>query len=216
MSLFGDVLPWFCVAYGKKFSGKSCLAKYLVWEYRNTFNYIVVFSASANANHGYDYLPSSFVHTKYDSDVMNKIIEKQEKLWAAGKKVQCLVILDDIIGMSGFDSKRPPPELERLYTQNRHYGISLFIATQSVRALPPVCRVNADFSCIFRQLNVSLETLYQEFSNMPKKEFYDFIHKYTNDFGIIIYNARERDNDKQFIVLRIPESELNRKFRLKY
>ena len=193
------------------------MARFLCWEYRDAFAYIVVMSATANANGFYSkFLPKEHVHSFYDPSLIEKLIAKQEAFWQRGQKVHCLLILDDVIGMDGVNMRAPPPELQKLFTCNRHFGISLLISVQNVRAVPPICRNNSDFACIFKSLNVAKEILYREYSNMPKKAFYEFLEEYTSNFRIIMYAAREQNPQKVYTVFKIPEAFLEKAFKLKF
>ena len=95
--------PFLVLMQGMKKTGKSVLIKHICWQYRNVFQYIVVFSGSEQVNEAYgSFLPKQYIHSSYDSSVVNAIIEKQKKFKKAGKDVHCLIIWDDCMG-AGFD-----------------------------------------------------------------------------------------------------------------
>ena len=217
-AIFGEKPPFIAVLYGRKCSGKSVLIRYVCYEYRNDFSYIVVISASNDANGYYsEFLPEKFIHTAYDPALIESIIEKQIELQKT-KKSQMLLILDDILGCEGLNmgTAQSRPELMRIFTQNRHMGISLIVSTQAVKQVPRVLRNNCDRACIFRSLNQALADLYEEYSHMQKREFYDFVQKYTANHHILIFNSLEQDPSRTFACFKVPEQFLHKKFRLSY
>ena len=222
--IFGDAFPFIGLLYGKKYSGKSVLIKYLIWTYREKFSYIVVFSATAEANDAYSFLPKEFVHSKFEPEVLKNIIAKQLKAVKncktpeeRAKAPQVLIVFDDCIGMEGLDwRKKNNNELKLLFSSNRHWNISMLISSQGVKEIPPLLRMNCDGAFIFRSLNNSLEDLYTCYSTMPRKQFYEFVHNNTNDWKIIMYNTREQDRSKIFTIFKVPESIIKKQFRLVY
>ena len=218
--LFDSVVkgkPFFCVMQGQKFVGKSEMIKYIIYDYKEFFQYIVVFSASNTANQFYsEFLPEKWIFGSYNSEIIQNIITKQEAFLKSGKKIHCLIILDDILGMDGLSVHNPDPAMTRLFSANRHFNISLILASQSPRLIPPVARANADITLIWKSMNVALKVLYEEYSNMPRKQWDSFVQKYTQNHGIIMYNARAVNTQDTYSLLRVPESFIGKKFRLKY
>ena len=208
--------PFLCILYGKKYSGKSVLLKHIIWSYRNHFQYIVVFSGTSDVNGAYDFLPKQHVHNKYEPEVMKSIIEKQKDLKKRGKDVQALIIFDDCLG-NGFDwKKQKDSELVTLASSNRHWNISLAISTQGPRMIPPIFRNNVDAAFIHRSLNQSVDDLYQIYSTMGKKEWTEFVHKNTQNWRIIYFNAKATDPADTLSVFTIPEAFMEKRFKLLY
>ena len=216
--IFGEKPPFIAVLFGRKNAGKSQLIRFACYEYRNDFSYIVVISASNDANGFYSaFLPEAHIHTSYDPALIESIIEKQIALQKT-KKSQCLIILDDCLGMEGINmgTSQSRPELMRVFTQNRHMGISLIVSTQAVKQVPRVLRNNADYACIFRSLNQALADLYEEYSHLTKREFFEFVQKYTANYHILIFNSKEQNPSRTFACFKIPSQFLEKKFKLVY
>lgn len=212
--IFGPV-PWLCVVAAKKASGKSELARFAAYKYRDKFSSIVVISATAEVTSGYTWLDDKHVHTGYDPAVLEGIIERQTAHKKAGREVHCLVILDDILACLPHNLSKYP-ELIRLATQNRHLHVSLIICSQHPRAIAPAWRQNLDRLCILRSLRPAYELLASEYSNFPtKRDFIEFLEEHTADFGIVMFNARESDPDKFYTVFRVPSEFMQFKFSLK-
>ena len=210
--------PFLILMQGMKKAGKSVLIKHICWQYRNSFQYIVVFSGSEQVNEAYgSFLPKQYIHSSYDSSVMNAIIEKQKKYKKAGKDVHCLIIWDDCMG-AGFDWRKPTlhPELVTLSTSNRHYNISIIISSQSPRLIPTWWRNNADFVFLFRHLNQAVQDLYAMLSPMGRKEWEAFYSKNTNNYRIIMFCTHAQRNEDLLTVFSIPKDFLNHKFKLMY
>lgn len=208
--------PFLALCHGMKRSGKSVLIRHICWQYRNEFSYVVVFSGSEEMNGAYDsYLPKKYIHSSYDSSVMNAIIEKQKKFKQANKDIQCLVIFDDAMTFN-WHSKKENPELVALATSNRHMGISIIIAIQSPRLIPNFWRSNADYVFLFRHLNQAVEDLYAQLSPMPKKNWQVFYNKHTSDWKIIMFCTHAQHNDELLTVFSVPKEFMTLKFRLAY
>ena len=210
--------PFVVILQGRKGSGKSEFIKYVCFEYKEFFSYIVVISASNEANGFYsEFLPEAHIHNSYEPSLIENIVTKQTDLFKK-KKTHMLLVLDDILGVEGLkmSSSQSRPELLRLYTQNRHLGISLMVSTQGVKQIPRVLRNNADYVVIFRSLLQSKNDLYEELSHLPKKEWHNFLDQYTQDYRVLIFKTKEQDTKKMWVCFKIPQLALDRKFKLMY
>ena len=208
--------PWQVLLVGAKHSGKSELIKYLCRAYASQFSYIICMAPTA-LNGFYSLLPEAHVHDDYDSEVVRKILDKQEAFTRAGKKVQALLILDDIVGSETIDfEKRRQNELSKIFAANRHYQLSVIVVTQSLKRVPRLLRDNVDYACIHRCMMQAYEGLHETFGHMPKKQFFAFLEQNTQDYQIILYKANVNNPKDHFAVFKLPQSELSRKFKLIY
>jgi hypothetical protein len=199
-NFFEGQRTFFVIAYGQKGSGKSVLARYLIKnEYEGLFDRVIVFSATAEANQAYNYLPSDDVYTEYVPSVVIDLVAAQSAI-PEDARPYVLIVFDDCIGMNKFTGNEP--ELQQLYSANRHYRISLFFSTQKPKFLPPLARANADFSFIFRTANsVNIKSLFDEIGNMEKfSQFSKFVKESTQDYNILMYIR----NDQKYKVVRVP------------
>jgi hypothetical protein len=104
-------------------------------------------------------------------------------------KVQnVLLILDDVIG------SLPPRNkvLEELYTQGRHYKISLILNIQIAKnELDPTIRSNLDYFIMGYNGKRTFENLYNEVDfEGNKDQFIRFMNDNTSDYNFVIYNNK--------------------------
>lgn len=167
--LFGEP-PFMVALYSKKAGGKTTVIRFVAYTYKNFLKKIIVISETSDINQAYDYLPKEYVHSKYDSKIINDLMGKQIANKKANKLEHVLLILDDVIGMNGLNfQKTKDNPLNQLFTANRHYNISMLVASQGVRCLPKLLRLNIDYAVILKNLNSSINDLYEEYSSLPKQ-----------------------------------------------
>ena len=208
--------PFLALFVGAKASGKSIAIRHVCRAYAREFAYIVVFAPTA-LNGFYDFLPSSFVHDDYRPEVMERILAKQEAFKRAGKSVQVLVIMDDILGSETIDwERRKQSELSKLWAANRHWNISAIVVTQSLKRVPRLLRDNVDYACIFRVMKEAYAGLYESFGHMDRREFFRFIEENTLNYKVILYKAAVPNPEDHFKVFQLPQESIDHKFRLVY
>jgi hypothetical protein len=109
------------------------------------------------------------------------------------------LIFDDLIGSSAFKATGRS-ELTNLVLRNRHLGVCILIATQSLRSIPKALRLNASLFVLFKFANrdVVLETLYEEVSNLvTQKQFamlYD--HATSDDHDALVIDQSQPKSDR--------------------
>ena len=208
--------PFLALFVGAKASGKSYAISYICKSYADQFAFIVVFSPTS-INGFYDFLPSRYVHNDYDPDVMQKIIAQQEKYKKAGKNVQVLIIMDDILGSDTIDfEKRKSNELSKLWAANRHWDLSIIVVTQSLKKIPKLLRLNVDYALLFRCMREAYAGLYETFGHMDRRDFFEFLEQNTMNYKTILYKAAVANSTDHFRVFTIPPEAMDRKFKLVY
>ena len=138
-------LPVSIIINGQPKQGKSFLIRSMLYQLRNEFDHIVVFSNTAFVGDNYDYVPSKRKYSTYSDDIMEQILESQMSLINEGKRCRLAIVFDDILNAK-FNGKT----LTKLYTQYRHYHISIFTSTQYFNKLPPSVRENASLIFLFK------------------------------------------------------------------
>lgn len=123
----------------------------------------------------------------FDNDEIPR--RKQEKVY--------FIIFDDLVGTSAFSNKRKS-KLNNLVILCRHFNINIIVATQHIKAIPPVIRSNTRVFCIFKSNNYKklLDNIYSEVSGIISLEkFVDLYHFSTQNLHdcltIIIHNSLE-------------------------
>lgn len=93
------------------------------------------------------------------------------------------MVLDDLIGSSAFKSTGKSA-LTNLILKNRHLGVNVLIATQSMRGIPKTIRLNVSLFILYRFANkkIVLDDVYQEVSGKLTPDQFEALYDYaTND-----------------------------------
>ena len=207
--------PFLAMCIGAKCSGKSEAVRYITYCYAKQFSYVLCISPTAMNGFHQGYLPSHCIHSEYSDELIEKVLAKQEALKKAGKMPQCLIILDDILADPSIRFEaRKASVLNKVFSANRHYGLSVLIVAQKLKGLPKICRENSDVVLFTRTARSAWQDIYDEFSHLPKDQFFEFIRKNTSDYKVIMYKAAVKNEADHFSVFRIPEGFLTHRFKL--
>lgn len=102
-----------------------------------------------------------------------------------------LIIFDDIQSQKKFMNS---PNFTKMFIQNRHHGISTWVACQSFTRLPRVLRLQANALFIFPSSGSETEILAAEFTppNTSRRQFETLIQHATRErFSFLFINMRE-------------------------
>src|ERR1041385_3119360 len=146
------------VIVGKRRSGKSFLARWIMYHLRRRFPAgIVVTSTSLNGVWG-QYVPTNFIHNVDNlDDVIDRVCARQtffiKNADVLGLDWRFFVILDDVL--KNPNQIRYSKELQNLFCNGRHYRLFLMVILQDPYGIPPMLRENTDVAIIFRQFTES-------------------------------------------------------------
>jgi hypothetical protein len=179
------------VLCGKRRSGKNVLCRDLAYNYfRGKVKNVFVFSPTSEiAINGYDYVPFEFRYTEVDTDVIDRIMKRQEYLIRNDPKgdYRILILIDDII--SSNDAKQQKV-IDRLFISARHFQISLIVSYQYIKKdFSPVQRDNVDVIFCFQQSNYdnkqALNLQYLSV-NDNKKDGLELLNKYADGYQTLV------------------------------
>ena len=167
---YSEVLPnhpftWLIVAPRK--SGKSVLLNNIVGrllrdhskkrkrgkEPKPFFDLVIMSSPTASQDPSIDTKHVSMLLPKYEDSQIKGIITMAEKMRMEnqnGKYARILWVIDDCLGQNKSSGLSRWSHLESFALRNRHYGVSLLITSQVLRALSPGFRENGSAWCIFK------------------------------------------------------------------
>lgn len=190
-----------CVLFGTRRTGKSWMMRYLLWQYRYLYRAVIIITNTKQNDFWGQYVPFRFIHTPYDPFVIGRILEQQKALLAFNKlnagnpgaiiNPYIAIILDDVV--SG--NMHHDPMLNALFYEGRHSCISIFIATQYPKALPPGVRGNADLVVVFPQDSlVEQDIIREQYFNFfeSKDDWQITLMEYTRDHSCIVLNMSEK------------------------
>lgn len=116
--------------------------------------------------------------------------------------VSVFLILDDLIGSSAFKSVGKSA-LTNLVLKNRHHGINIIIATQSLKSIPKPIRTNTSLFVIFKfaSSKIICEDLYEEVSNIMTLEkfieVFDYATSEQHDALVIDFSQEKANRIKK-------------------
>ena len=180
-------------------SGKSETIKHILRKYfiDKVFHYCIVFCSIAVEHKYKEFLPEEYVYTSFSEEIILKILMIQTHLLTTVGKVSCVIIFDDVGSYSSKFSKRCPT-LVQLFTENKNFNITIFVALQS----PSLIKSDAILS------NVSYAWIYRLDSENDYKDVYknfgqrfttwrlfkQWIERNTGNYYIVVYNRKNLKN----------------------
>lgn len=147
------IRPGYTVVFnGSRRTGKSQLVHAFARHNRPLFKEVYVFTNTKASGEYFRYIPINRVYKGFREDVLLQIIDRQISLRKAqtrgelqDENIDILVIIDDCIS----NNLRFKHEFNRVFWEGRHYGISLWVTSQDIKAIAPGATINADVSFIF-------------------------------------------------------------------
>ncbi len=143
---------------GKRRTGKSFFARWLLYHMRERFPFGIIFTETKFNGFWQQYFPSAYIHDVYNPKMCRALMKRQLKLKALamdgrlpeGLNTEVFILFDDVMGISG-ETIKHDTVLKQLLTQGRHFNITVIFNMQDIYGLPPVDRNNIDFVFIFKQ-----------------------------------------------------------------
>ncbi len=149
-----DILDDFTVLLiGRRRSGKSFMARWLMYHLRHRFPCGVVITGTKINDFWSSIIPKEFIHDVEDIDVvLDNVFKRQDfiqKHPELGLDTRFFIILDDVL--KDKFKLRYSKALSRAFTDGRHYKVFTMITTQDPRGIPADLRENTDLCITFRQ-----------------------------------------------------------------
>jgi len=180
------------VIYGLPGSGKTTCLRYLIYTaaINKEFDHCLLFS-STKGTKDYDFLDIKFKYDAVDTQVIDKYINLCQKQNEKRIKSRGLIIFDDICGEQTFKSNL----FKKLFSNYRHYGISIIVCQQMPVELPLSIRSIIKYGCVYKYVNEDdREKIYRSFGSLSnnKKEFLSIYDKFTNEkYKALFYSGTD-------------------------
>lgn len=201
-------VPFNLNVYGSSNSGKTNCLLNLVSFYRKIFkDRIIVFASSRNGslyslekNYGAKIYNSLIDET--DGDVLDKLLKFQKGMKENGDKPKnVLIIFDDFITDSSFGKRRTI--YDKLYSQGRHYQLSIICTSQQYTLLPSTIRRLGWYNIIFKiSNNVEKKTMINEMCNTLEMNEFEFEKVYrecvVEPYSFIYIDTKNKSYSKRF------------------
>ena len=183
-----------CLIVGKRNTGKSVLAKDLMY-FKRHFPAGLVMSGTEEGNSWYgSWVPDSFIYHEFDKGVIEGVIERQRRLSKHGKAKNVFLVLDDVL----YDKRLLKEKCMRALCFNgRHWKCHLFILAQYLMDVPPDIRTQIDYVFCLRENNLqNRKRLYDTFFGVfPSFDmFCQVMDKCTENFECLVLDNVSRSN----------------------
>ena len=179
---------------GKRCSGKSCMQRAIIESMASRFSMAFALAPTSGPREELrKHMPRWCVFELSISvlrrlmDMMKRRYEKFKKIY--NKKIDWLLVLDD----TAYDEKfMKSVELREVFANGRHFGCTVIITTQYMKAAPPIMRTNSDFVfCFIEQNETARKALHDSFfSCVPKSMFEAVFMRATQNYSSLVVNNR--------------------------
>lgn len=193
--------PYLKYIVGSPKKGKSVYIKddiYLLSKSKQ-LNYGIVICPTIY-NGLYDYIPEDFRHAQFDEKIIHNLMKGQKKLRELDIEKNAFIIFDDCIGNAEWNTK----VMKELITTYRHLRITVIIASQYCKSVPPLIRSCASHAVIFKPPNeisykAMLESFFQDFNTVDElKQYFDQnVDKYE---AVEVHCDEDKENGRYQIV----------------
>jgi hypothetical protein len=202
-------LPCVNAYVGAPKSGKSWAIKHqvvsLLLQKKLQFGMVIT---GTKFNGAFDFITNqNMVIAGYDEAILKKYLRKLKEYRIANgnKPASAFLILDDMLGQIPWETGI----IIHMLSNYRHYGLSIFIATQYIYKISPTTRTVADYVFIWGQDNKrSYDAIYDSFGLMFE-DYNDF--KRTLDaiteveFQCMIYRKDKRKKEERYGYYKAPD-----------
>jgi len=199
------------VMIAKRGSGKSWICRALLYKFKDIPGGVIIAPTDRmNCFYG-KFFPDIYIHYKYKSDIIEKILFRQQEIidkaarkQKKGKKIdpRAFLIMDDCLSTKTAWMKDEP--IMKLMFDGRHYQITFILTMQFPLGITPELRCNFDYIFLLAEDFYSNQRrIYEHYAGMfPNFElFRQVFHQITDDYGcMVIVNRGARTNflDKIF------------------
>ena len=183
-----------CLIIGKRGTGKTILAKDLLY-HKRTLAAGICCSGTEDGNCWYQkFIPDSFVYNEFDKLAVERLVSRQRDLRKKGVTDPVFLILDDCM----YDKRILREKVIRnLFYNGRHWGIFTLLTAQYMLDLGPDLRTNVDYVFIMREpLRANREKLWKAFGGIfpTFDQFNAVLDHTTENFGCLVINNMSQSN----------------------
>jgi hypothetical protein len=142
-----------------------------------------------------NFFPESFIHYDYRSDIIEKLLYRQDMMIEKKKKkkidARSFIVMDDCLSKRGSWMKDQP--IIELLFNGRHYEIMYILTMQYPLGITPELRGNFDYIFLLAEDFVSnLKRIYDHYAGMfpDFNSFRQTFSQLTSDFGCMVITNR--------------------------
>lgn len=204
-----------CVFLGKRNTGKSTLIKDIMY-YKRHIPAGICMSGTEDGNHYYSsWIPDLFIYPEYDREAVERVMDRQKKSVAQGRKnCGAFLLFDDVM----YDAKfLKEPILRQIAMNGRHWKLFVMMAFQYCMDMPPAIRSNIDYVFVLRENIVSnRDKIWKNFFGIfpTFHAFNSVMDQCTNDFECLVLDNTSRSNKIEDVVFWYKANLKKPKFRV--
>lgn len=195
----------------KRGSGKSYIARDLIYHYRDIPGGVVISPTDRLAGYYKNFFPDLFIHYDIKDTIFKKIltrqlmiIEKKNQKNKIGKKIdtRSILIMDDCLSRKKSWAK--DETIIEILMNGRHYNITYLLTMQSPMGIIPDLRLNFDYIFLLKEASViNQKKIYDNYASMfPTLQIFIKVFRQCtqNHCSMVIDNRSTSDNiqDKIF------------------
>ena len=178
---------------GPRESGKTTAAKAIIRRINHRFAYGVLFSKSAKVSGDWKgWFPSTHVFPQLDEEQLRLIIRQQERLKRISRREgkadfpRVLILMDDVIDSGTRFNKT----LSEVFTNGRHYNITIITIMHYIMTLDPTMRTNCAHFFFFALPNL-IPDIHEKYAKtaFTYEAFERVFKKCTVNQGAFVVNA---------------------------
>lgn len=183
-----------CVIIGKRGSGKTVLAKDILY-YKRRLAMGICCSGTEEGNGWYQqFIPSLYVYNDFDKAAVERLVTRQKKLRKQGLTNPVFCIWDDTL----YDKRILRDKLVRqIFMNGRHWHIFLMITAQYMLDIGPDLRGNIDYVFILREpIRSNREKLWKNFGGIfpTFEQFSAVLDSVTENYGCLVIDNTSKSN----------------------
>ena len=179
---------------GKRNTGKSVLAKDLLYHKRHLPAGVVMSGTEEGNGYYSGWVPDSFIYNDFDKGVIDGVIDRQRRLSKVDKAKNVFLVLDDCL----YDKKLLREKCMRaLFMNGRHWKVYMLLTAQYMMDVPPDIRSQIDYVFVLREnILQNRKRLYDTFFGVfPSFDiFCQVMDKCTENYECIVLDNTSRSN----------------------
>lgn len=186
------------IMIAKRASGKSWVCRAILKHFKDIPVGIIIAPTEKMATPAFysDFIPDTYIHYEYRSEIIEKLIyrqdkmiEKQQEKEKEGKIIdpRAFILMDDCLSTKGSWMKDQP--IMELLFNGRHYRLMYLLTMQFALGITPELRCNFDYIFLLAEdFYSNLKRLYDHYAGMfpTFDSFRQVFKELTSDFGAMV------------------------------
>lgn len=188
------------VMIAKRGSGKSVVCKKILDHFNDIPVGLIIAPTDRMSRFYGNFFPDSYIHYNYRSDIIEKLLHRQEIMIDKRKKKReqgitidsrAFIVMDDCLSTKGTWMRDQP--ITELLFNGRHYDIMYILTMQHPLGITPELRGNFDYIFLLADDIVSnLKRIYDHYAGMfpDFNSFKQVFSQLTEDYGCMVISNR--------------------------